>query len=900
MCSDIAIEIEFIGRTKEVLLVDSFVKAREKAVLVVSGIGGIGKTTLLSVLSQKYSINENILIPHSIDFDDVRIRSLERIHENIARDLEKSMGGIFDSYFFSLNRLYETEQSGTVSDDRIDDQRQLTYAAFFKSYDQVINKYFVILCFDTCEKAFSDEKFRLSFIRYLANLKNTLIIIAGRNMEQACSELEQIQPVDKKNFLTNIDLSGFDWNDAQKYINRTAVGKTIPADIQKNISFLAKGRPIILDLAVDWWSKRIEIEELRQPLDNLNIHHLEIKFESALVKKLTTFQENIYWPILYMAIIDREGFTPELFYCLRPFGLEEDLKQLLDSLKDFSFIKRNPDGTIILHEEMRRLVKTYVWPLVDPQETIQTKLFQAVIDYYEKKLKTATTINNNTKLLEEDIVLDILYYRTLMDYENGLYYFRHLFEEKIDLGLVSFCESLIKEFKKVAGEKWLYDEQMIVEARIYKIKGLNIDARKLCEGALQNDGLSSILKIDALSVLATVVDFDEGIKYLNDAASSAKNDLKDNVIFANILSNIALLHQERGNWRNALSFYQNARKALLDTLEPNPTYLSTIENGIATIYNFRGDNALAKSWCLTALKKRKDIGNERLIAFSFNSLADIYISEGNGTQALESLYQSLQILEKKYRETKLTVYLSDLAITHVLIGKVYLYVLAGADKWQEGKANKEFEIAQNILDSIQSIDKRLLSNTLMLRGHSSFEHAQTLQGEQSIMLDDLHYNIAKQCYESTIIISSQYNIKDILCESLIGLANIEIEFGNYVNAKDLLERSMKIALAEEYYLILSKAEQSLARIDLRCGIFDEGFRHFGLAAKYLIRNTDFWFDKLIDVITISMQDLDIDTVIRTANLLRTFWIQENLEKFPKFINAMQAIIEVSSGTKSMN
>lgn len=891
----------FVGRQHELSLIEEAVDSHTTRCLIVTGSGGMGKTTLLQILEKKLS---NISMPAIIDFDDIHFRSIERIQEYIAVRFGPDNQSIFDSYYVALRRLRELDRLGAHFSDRMEFQRRATHTAFLRSYEVLAEKARILLRFDTCEKLARNQALSTDLGNMLSVLPNTCIVLSGRSTPDS----EDIVSVLGLQLASNIPvqkltLQGYEWEDAKQYIERTDAGRAIEEESKQKIHLLTNGRPIMLDLAVDWWIRRIELPEVDRSLKDLQFSlnsDLIKRFEVALVRKLTTFQERVYWPILYMALIDRSGMTPIILQRLRRVGTEEEAQEILDELKLFSFVKERPDRTIMLHDEMRRLTRDYVWVLVDPQGTVQERIYREVIAFLEDKLEK---LNSNYSITEprdphvsekEDVQLDILYYKTQLDYEDGLAFFRKLFEQSITFGHVAFSESLLNEFSRTAGSALSLAEQNILAARILYRKGQINEARHLCGSALQEPELPPILRVDALSALSTMVGLSDAIKYLEEAVTISCVELQDSIIASRMIFNLAQVYYAQGHWQTAISKFHMAREVALQSSSPNLSYLSSIENGLASVYNSQGQSIQAKTWCLSGLKRRHELGNERLIALSAFTLADIYMNEGNAAQAIEHLAQAKHIFEKLHRETGLVIYLLDIASTHNLAGKFYVYSLLENDP-SEDRAGRELEIAQSIFESFPPPSQRPIALNLMLRGHAAQKRADMLRKEHSLMLDELQYDTAKNYYRRALDLVQTNLMDDIACEVYTGLAQLSLTIGDSSNALSYVEKALSLGREENYYLSLATAEKINARLNLGSGKIDAAFSHFGLALKYLTAHTDYWFTRMLDEVIREVDGLSKLEAIRAASSLIEFWQNENLDvTHAKLIQSMQTLKEIRS------
>ena len=153
---------------------------------------------------------------------------------------------------------------------------------------------------------------------------------------------------------------------------------------------LAKGRPILIDLAVEWLAREIplpwlldnDLEALKSLSDAERKKHQE-EFEKNLVRRITEMRCPTDWLFRTLARIyplDVEGIVALLDLS------EEKAKPLFEEAKGYVFVKSLPDGRISLHDEVRRMVTEYVWPDIDPGGDRRRRDSKRAVGYLKGKI----------------------------------------------------------------------------------------------------------------------------------------------------------------------------------------------------------------------------------------------------------------------------------------------------------------------------------------------------------------------------------------------------------------------------------------------------------------------------------------------------------------------------------
>ncbi|PSR53067.1 hypothetical protein AHMF7605_05765 [Adhaeribacter arboris] len=143
---------------------------------------------------------------------------------------------------------------------------------------------------------------------------------------------------------------------------------------------------------------------------------------------------------------------------------------------------------------------------------------------------------------------------------------------------------------------------------------------------------------------------------------------KANLVVADALHVMGIVHYYRGNYDQAMQFYQQAlqlKLALLGDTHPN---LSSSYNNIGIIYYRKGDYEQALEYyqkdLQVCLKKNGD--NRVSIGASYGNIGNVYFDKGDYEQALT--YTQLAL---KFKQEALGEFHPDLANTYNSLGNIY-------------------------------------------------------------------------------------------------------------------------------------------------------------------------------------------------------------------------------------
>lgn len=413
--------INFIGREEELRSLLDFVGENREVsggAIFISGEGGIGKTRLLNEISTQIRKNfKNYAVHKIIDFDNRKFNSPEGINLAMIEEWPDYEG--FNEYFDQLEDIRIIEET-QVREITIEKQKQELVNTFVNHYNQCIKGKNVWL-FDTVEKLSESEdevqinkEIVIDWRKKFPRLKNTFFVFAGRNpvLDQVREQFEQ----DKKIDILNIELGGFLPEESWLYIKekQEKLHLSIKKELSDKLIELAGGKPIYLDLAVEWFTQEADENELKNIITDKKSDETKNDFEEKLVSKIRELRYPIDWIVFVLAHIhplDKEGFDIL-------FDDDDLIKDTFESVKKIVFVKTLPNNEIKLHDEMERIVKKYIFGTIDIRLRRRQYYSQKIIDHLEKlyKIREEKYIQNSKNFVTSEDAKEIL--KTRIEWEE--------------------------------------------------------------------------------------------------------------------------------------------------------------------------------------------------------------------------------------------------------------------------------------------------------------------------------------------------------------------------------------------------------------------------------------------------------------------------------------------------
>jgi tetratricopeptide (TPR) repeat protein len=558
------------------------------------GRGGIGKTTMLCAIHEKYQANEGYRVTDLLDFDDLRLHILQNILEAIASQLRTSQAP-FTDYFEAVANLRKMQREG-VSRLRVEDQEQRTREAFLQDYHTLAEQERSILLFDTVEKVQDFDLWR-ELVNLLLQLENTVVLLAGRRSKEVGESLRRW--LTSPDAVQIIPLIGLSEQESLEYFERTDLGKFLASEDPEQsriVCRLSAGRPILIDLAVDWLGRGMKLAIPDQPLDKLDESSkrgLQRQFEHGLVEKVNDLSQPTNEAILDMAHI-YHYFDAEIHSYLHDDYSLEDSQVLLDEMRTLSFVKPQPGGGVRLHDEMQRMVNEYVWPVLDKSGARRRWLSECMVQYYEKRLAEY----EDNPVVWQTLAAEQLYHRLRTSLKEGHQALQPIFRQAIRQHQTGFAHVLLNTLNECSTD---FDQELEAWADIHA-------------GRLLRE--------------------EEKVQEAVDLIRPAKGKLQELGVHEEldtVCNALGYCYRLLGDWQQAIVAYEEA--LVYSREEKDTQQIAETLNNIANTCRLGGDFERANRYSLVSLKIRERLGDKRAIGNSCYVRGMVCWETGNTIEA---------------------------------------------------------------------------------------------------------------------------------------------------------------------------------------------------------------------------------------------------------------------------
>lgn len=657
-------KMPFVGRSKELQQVRLQIQAAgTRQAICIAGAGGIGKTRLLEEIRNQMA-HLPVLMSNVIDFDD---RTLF-ISDNLERTITQQLGeNAFRNYLQALHDLRSVEKS-SVSMATVNQLRDQMQKTFLQDYNTLANKRRIVLLFDTTDNILEREVWR-RLNTLIPQLANTLVVLAGRNAAKLYQQLHPTLGSDA-HLIEMVTLQAEQVDKAYLHEKQNQLYVSVDESLSEKVLELAQGRPIIIDLAVEWLARNVPDDWLVQAsLADIRAHQAD--FEALLVQHITQVRTTLDRMVLLLSRVYPADSAMLQHFLNVNQGM---VAQLLTEAETAVYIKTLPDGRISLHDEMRRMVNEYVWRQIDPQKQRRKQQSRQAIAYLKTyiqekraRLDDLTAVANANRdatrplpptfiqreEMEQEIwMLNTRYLQHVLfvDVNAGSQTFLDLFDEATQAYLLATRENLLAEIEPYLNE--ISDEYQIRilnrKASALTDDGQYTAARQLVGEILSHDSLTAAQRIDNLRLQANLEvrlgDIERAIAEFTNAVELSEQ-LQDQNRLAQSLIGLGWAYRNQGNFTQALTHYTNAYLFSLD-LDDAPAMASVLNN-MAFIHAYKGDRSSALENCNSALQLWQELDIERQIAITYSTMGEVYRRFSQWSEAMEYYNRALAIFENE-------------------------------------------------------------------------------------------------------------------------------------------------------------------------------------------------------------------------------------------------------------
>jgi tetratricopeptide (TPR) repeat protein len=666
-------QVGFIGRKQELALIERLVYDKSACFLLITGEGGIGKTRLLNEISDRYGDPNQINITNIFDFDDSALHLTENVFTRIAEELDRRK---FEPYLKKLID-YKKIQTIDISREQLIELKEALEASFIQSFNQLTNIKRIVLRFDTTDSLKGHTEVLENFLRFGKKLQNALIVIAGRDAEKFEIFLKDES---EKTTIKKIKLLRLPENESQEYLRQKQSNLPIPfleSELKQKLLFLSGGKPILLDLAVEWIARGIELDwiskvssEVVTTLSEEEISQLRKTFEIELVQPIAKTTAKIHWVFLLMAWVYPIDGT--MLAAFRNTSTE-DAEEILNKAQTYVFVKQLPNNSFKLHDEMRRMIEDYVWPEIDRGKELRKeysskalKYFEKAINQIEREIVSLKREDNREpawqpELEEKRQQLWVMQEQRLkhgliFDLNDGLNLFEQIYEAASTDASITFRPQFIRLVKDNKERLSIEQNALLDYYNADQLFSQEADyeaARTIIEALLKIDTLPLDLRIKCLKLRGNIRirqgEVDKAIEDFRQAVVMSKDTDQIDLLIQSINA-LGWAYKQRGDLEQALEYYKEARwlyhSADIQIQSRLKNDYGLILNNIAVLLsNSDATRKAAINTANSAIVHWKKIANELGRGKGYLAQGICYHQTDHSEQTFEAFKKALNIFE---------------------------------------------------------------------------------------------------------------------------------------------------------------------------------------------------------------------------------------------------------------
>jgi tetratricopeptide (TPR) repeat protein len=833
--------------------------------------GGIGKTWLLNkcreIARQLYPKTEMAIA--SIDFFNVGDRNGVVVAERIVEALRTTFPDWIPTSFLETMEEYRNTQKPDVIDETTEVRsalfKALTTDLHYLERQLAKEQKGLLVFYDTYELV--EQNPIVAALRFSQKFPDTYqfehmyTVIAGRN------ELNWMHPnwKGREQEVQMVALAPFSQAEMVEYIDVEAYYDIDAHSEQTKALYVrTEGRPILIGLATDVLNKHI------MTLENLAAIPLD-DFEPRLVMQINNLEHPLNWTILFMAHAYHRFNLEILNWILRESNLKRlipDIQyaELAKSLPTVSFVRKAGFGEdFVLHDEMRRLVNKYCWPMHDKDFRYRNAISRSVIEYYEDVM---------TKELDQQkrqtYRIEVLFHKLFLNLEDGFQYFRDHFYSAIRLWQSPFARTLLQEaqqFEHNMSADQRYHLQMAL-ARLLRAEENPGEALIVYETLERqaDEQWTSTYRLDLLNGKAVCyLDLNRFLEAIDSFTQSleiarARNDEPE---MASHFGWLGLTYRRRGQFDTAIQYYEECL-ALRKHLNDQREYASTLNN-ISHVYRLQGkmDEALLR--CKIALRLRKDLLKEGKIGefavgLTLNTIGQIYLAFGDIIQAEQAFQQSYEIFRRANYKKSISGTLNRFGQIEIAKGN-----LQSAKHWYEQAQAAAAGI--NIGGYINSINGqgRILA----------LQH----RWAEAVVLFQEALDLARQAHDDLQ-----------RAENLLGLAEALLYMKEQQQARSCLQEAEQLSLRWNYFHLLGIAAEFQGDVAYKDGHYQEAFTYYREYCYNMARRNTQEYGKALRKLTDLLVIIPKDQIHPIADALITYWSEQHMDtNYPDFVAAFKDV-----------
>ncbi|MFL7791549.1 MAG: tetratricopeptide repeat protein [Anaerolineae bacterium] len=875
-------KVAFIGRENELKRIDTLVDAAgQRRVLFVQGEGGVGKTRLLQEIRDRCLARQDmgLAVTEVLAFDDRNLHLPENLRYRIAEELGQDTFAPYCRHLIDLQRSV----GPSLRREQLEQKRQEALHAFNACLQETLDQRRGIILLDTTD-ALEEGGSAWEYIATNLALQpcNMLLILAGRDTKKL---YDRLSPVLKQDAHL-IKLLPLSEEDSIKYLEarQNQLHCTIDPTIAKKIVFLARGRPILIDLAVDWlahelplsWIEEKSLEAL-QALPPEEMEKRREEFQHNLVRRVL----NLRTPVDRLLLALTHAYPANAPLTARLLEMsEEEAAALLREAKSYISVKQLPSDWVTLHDEIRRLLEE-VEKEVDPEGRRKRADNARAAEHFEARVKQ---LRENLQALAEQEAekeqpqevdrLDMqrteieqeywlaasqwLHHTLRVSPGEGMEIFTQLFEEATNAYRFAVRDGFIHQVDFVRQQ---LTPQQQYELDIRRTKdmldsGNYQDSKTLLLKMLdQAANLTPSQQVDMYIQLGNLEirlgDFRSGLdNFTRAVAISREHSLKRDLMFA--LNALGWGQRLIGRFETAIDHYKEALELaiVLDDAKREAWILNNMAFATARL----GQHQTALNLCDQALNLWREVDFVRGLGAVHEVYGEVYVLSSDFDHALDHYKAALDIFEP----------VND----YEWLSRVYAG--CGLALRLKGDLDNAYDFLKRALDVGIEKDRTMILHRL---GHIYLARD---------MLDE-----AERLYTQSYNLSREAADADLELNNLSDLAEIALRKGEYDRVKEFTE---SLKTYQEYWpdVRFSRAEGTLLKtlgdlalcahpdnIDAAWSYYERAFPLLAEHGELRPYSAQVQFGKLNALL--QEKQIPLDTVQELGRRLRDLWREKGLD-----------------------
>ena len=693
--------IAFIGRIQEKNTINTLINTPNATSLIaIGGDGGIGKSRLLKEIHAQYHQFKCVFI----DFSDYLLRNQRAITLEIVKTLDKEEN--FFVEFTNKHERYDTMQREGVGVSQLKEELQENlFTIFINCLNSFTQKHRLLLFFDTTDFLKPTDELWLYLQKIFNRLNNSAVFIAGRNAEGLFTTLQNI--FQSRGYLSV--LTPFSEEESRDYLRQKEKElkiARITKRLEENSIFLSGGRPIWLDLILEFILEKADLEWIKtENIDSLcKLESDKVNLQRSLFKKkllLTIRYLNNPKNDLIEAMSYVFPLNIEIIVQILGVSKEEALSHF-DTLKCFSFIKQLPGEQIQLHDEIQQGISEFIWPK-DVFDTNRIKYNAIAYTYYSQKIdeqetkiqilrkeKTSSSFDNTQLIDQQKEKWDVEHFNEKINEEYTLLWnfkikqwkhrpkdinsqfdlFTQLFKDATDSGRFDFRMEIFEDLKKIFEE--LSNNQKVFlniqEVKILTALSNDSKAKEICDQLWEvKDNLDPEQQIETLIlrgnakirlnyVLDGIKDFHYAVELGQNNYAISKDRKKSAMWLIKSYKELGWANRLIGYLRDAETYYKKGRDIFIEEdgiVQKEFQYdYGMILNNLVFIYsNYSSTQRKAIDEAQKAINHWKNYGNIIGLGAAYIVYGIACYRANNAGLAMENFDEALRIFEPLCEKT---------------------------------------------------------------------------------------------------------------------------------------------------------------------------------------------------------------------------------------------------------